>query len=117
MKWIWMIGVLGLGLLLAVSMVYAGNGGGNDRWASPQKTGVNAGARSGVNFVDMNGDGICDHFQGSSRRRGLGRGSGKGLGQMKAGSRGRNYVDENGDGVCDNAGTGINSKNGVKEAP
>ncbi len=44
------------------------------------------------NFVDADGDGICDN-EGA----GLGNGSGNGLK--------RNFVDADGDGVCDNFGT------------
>jgi len=43
-------------------------------------------------FVDENGDGICDNYDGGQRR---------GLGQ---GTR-ANFVDADGDGVCDNMGT------------
>ena len=41
----------------------------------------------GRNFVDANGDGVCDNY-----------GTGTGRGQY--------FVDANGDGVCDNYGTG-----------
>ena len=41
----------------------------------------------GHNFVDANGDGVCDNY-----------GTGTGRGQY--------FVDANGDGVCDNYGTG-----------
>ena len=54
----------------------------------------NAGSKVGLgaklNFVDADGDGVCDNA-----------GSGLGLGQKK------NFVDANGDGVCDNAGNPI----------
>ena len=43
------------------------------------------GTCSGTNFVDANGDGVCDNA-----------GTGTGV----------NFVDANGDGVCDNVGTG-----------
>jgi len=43
-------------------------------------------------FVDEDGDGICDNYDGGQRR---------GLGQ---GTR-TNFVDNDGDGICDNQGT------------
>ena len=43
----------------------------------------------GRNFVDANGDGVCDNY-----------GTGTGCG------RGQYFVDADGDGVCDNYGTG-----------
>ena len=46
-----------------------------------------AGHGHGRNFVDANGDGLCDNY-----------GTGTGRGQY--------FVDANGDGVCDNYGTG-----------
>jgi hypothetical protein len=48
---------------------------------------------NGVNFVDDNGDGICDNCGSGSR------------GAMN-GNQGANFVDEDGDGICDNCGTG-----------
>lgn len=47
----------------------------------------------GANFVDADGDGVCDNC-----------GSGY-YGRMN-GNRGANFVDADGDGVCDNCGTG-----------
>ena len=47
--------------------------------------GTGTGTCSGTNFVDTNGDGVCDNA-----------GTGTGV----------NFVDANGDGVCDNVGTG-----------
>lgn len=43
-------------------------------------------AAGGRNYVDANGDGVCDYY-------GTGRGA--------------YYVDADGDGVCDNYGTGL----------
>ena len=48
-----------------------------------------AGTGAGQNFVDADGDGICDNY-------GTGAGRGNGAG----------FVDADGDGVCDNYGTG-----------
>lgn len=54
-------------------------------------------AKHGANFVDENGNGLCDRYE-----------QGTPMGQhgdhMKG--HGANFIDENGDGICDNAGTG-----------
>ena len=51
----------------------------------------------GMNFIDENGNGICDRFeQGQGMRQGN-RGQGK---------RGQGFIDENGDGICDHRGAG-----------
>ncbi|RMF70161.1 MAG: hypothetical protein D6743_00720, partial [Calditrichaeota bacterium] len=50
----------------------------------------------GMNFVDEDGNGICDRFE---QGRG-GRHSGPGMRQ------GRHFVDEDGDGMCDYRGAG-----------
>lgn len=51
---------------------------------------ISAGPRNGRNFVDADGDGICDNY-GSN-------GNGYGNGYCN----GNGYVDADGDGVCDN---------------
>ena len=60
------------------------------------------GAKCGMNYVDKNGDGICDN----AGSRGAGKGQGyRGQGKNGAGrgaQRGPNFVDADGDGVCDN---------------
>jgi len=43
-----------------------------------------------TNFIDENGDGICDNWQAGGQSLGLGKGNRE------------NFVDEDGDGVCDN---------------
>lgn len=45
-----------------------------------------------LNFIDENGNGICDRFEQMQR---IGPG---------ANGRGRNFVDEDGDGICDHRG-------------
>jgi len=45
----------------------------------------------GCQFIDENGDGICDYY---------------GTGGCYGVNQGHYYVDENGDGICDNYGTG-----------
>lgn len=85
--------------LTAGGVMAAGNGFG-------QGAGQGAGARSGaateqsVQWVDNNGDGICDN-------QGTGMGAGNG--------QGGNYADSDGDGICDNQGTGMGAGNGQGE--
>jgi len=59
----------------------------------------------GMQFIDEDGNGICDRFE---QGQAMGpRGHGKGMGKSHRGMRqGRNFIDENGDGVCDNRGSG-----------
>ena len=59
--------------------------------------GAGLGRGNGTNFIDENGDGICDLYQGGGQ--GIGRQSGN---RIKSGLR--NFVDADGDGVCDNTG-------------
>ncbi len=61
----------------------------------------------GGNFVDADGDGICDNFK---------EGQGMGLGKGQKNGKGVNFVDEDGDGVCDHYkdGQGKNGK-GLKQ--
>lgn len=80
---------------------------------------------SGQNFIDEDGDGLCDNWAGGgSGRCGNGQGfideDGDGLcdncGTQCVG--GRNFIDQDGDGVCDNwasrpmDGTGLGSGRG-----
>jgi hypothetical protein len=71
--------VLILGVALFVVLV-AVNASAQNRPAAPQKA---TQATVGANFVDANGDGICDNFQagaGLGRGQGMGRGHGYGRG-------------------------------------
>ncbi|MHB9028005.1 MAG: hypothetical protein ACYC9O_04510 [Candidatus Latescibacterota bacterium] len=74
----------------------------------------------GPNFVDEDGDGVCDNMG-----KGLNRGKGKGFidadgdgvcdnstGAGKGKGKGRGFVDADGDGKCDNMGTGRGLKRG-----
>ncbi len=77
------------------------------------------------NFVDENGDGICDHYQ-SGTCPGYGKGftdeNGDGIcdhyqsGTCPGYKNGKGFVDENGDGICDKAqsgcGGGCGNRNG-----
>ncbi len=68
-------------------------------------------------FVDNNGDGVCDNYDGKRAGKGLGpghgkgqgRGHGKGLGRRSNG-KGRggngNFTDTNNNGTCDNLDNG-----------
>ncbi|MBM6829356.1 hypothetical protein H9X85_06845 [Anaerotignum lactatifermentans] len=94
-----------MGLVLAGALVLTL--GATSVLASPFGHGIMAQRRDGsclVNgtgwcqYVDENGDGVCDNC------------AGKGL---CTGNGWCQYVDENGDGVCDNcAGTGLRTGNG-----
>jgi hypothetical protein len=54
-------------------------------------------ANHGANFVDENGNGICDRFE---------QGRPAGSADHRMGGHGQNFIDENGDGICDHAGAG-----------
>ena len=56
----------------------------------------------GPNFIDEDGDGICD-LMGTGQS---GQGQGYGPWGLQAGTCGGNFIDEDGDGVCDLAGMG-----------
>ena len=51
-----------------------------------------------ANFVDANGDGVCDSFADADND---GVCDGRGLRQGNQGHRGANFTDADGDGVCD----------------
>lgn len=51
---------------------------------------------NGKNYVDADGDGVCDNY--GSNRNGCGKRSGYG----KRSGCGKGYIDADGDGVCDN---------------
>jgi hypothetical protein len=80
-----------------------------------QKQDTTQTVRSG--FVDNNGDGVCDNYDGKRAGKGLGpghgnghgRGHGKGLGRRGNG-QGRggngNFTDTNNNGTCDNLENG-----------
>lgn len=76
-----LLAILLLGASLAMAYDVPGEG---DPVVSP-------GLYQGPNFIDENGDGVCDLM---------------GSGAFGNGQAGANFIDENGDGVCDLAGTG-----------
>ncbi|MFO8001849.1 MAG: hypothetical protein R6U46_11435 [Marinilabilia sp.] len=111
-----------LGLALITGMAFAtvpvqaqdNDNAGQEKQENTQKP------RTG--FVDKDGDGVCDNYDGNrpgkglgpgngngkgrANGKGLGRGQGQGAGQGRGG--GGNFVDSNDNGVCDNLedGTG-----------
>jgi hypothetical protein len=95
MKRIVTITVLSICFLAMGSWSYAQGGKGYGRGCGK----CAAGTAQGANFVDADGDGICDN---AGTRQGRGRGSGKGL---RGSDQGANFVDADGDRICDNAGT------------
>ena len=56
-----------------------------------------AGMGRGANFVDADGDGVCDNY--AEGGRGMGRGA--------------NFADADGDGVCDNYAAGARPQDGT----
>jgi hypothetical protein len=65
--------------------------------------GCGKGAGQGMNYVDKNGDGICDNA-GLHNEKGQGKGC-RYLAKNNAGKgfrKGSGYVDKDGNGVCDN---------------
>ena len=67
--------ILGLGALLVLAMA------GTAQAQAPTAPAKPAGTAVGPDFIDANGDGICDNFQ--SGNRGNGQGQGKRYGQGK----------------------------------
>jgi hypothetical protein len=114
------------GFAFAVNNVNAQTNSDND-----QKTKTTENVRSG--FVDNNGDGVCDNYDGKRAGKGLGpgNGNGQGCGQGKgSGHRGNgqgrggngNFTDANNNGTCDNQENGTGplrdgSGNGRGNAP
>jgi len=118
MKSIFKVAVLSLCLLTAVSFAYAGNGKGVKDGSGPKNTA----AQRGPDYVDQNGDGICDNIGSRIGRRGRGagkqaeckglrRGLRDGKGPINRASVAKpNYVDADGDGICDNFQTKCRGK-------
>lgn len=91
--------ILGLGALLVTAAVASAQ---SRPAAAPKATGQ---ATVGANFVDANGDGICDNFQ-SGARGANGQGQGKGYGRGKGNGTHVGPQDGTGFGVQAGAGTG-----------
>lgn len=93
-----------LGAIIAVSVgttsAFAAGSGARRNFIDTDGDGVcdNYGDRpskGSKNFVDEDGDGICDNFAS-------GQGKGNGYRNGAQGECGKNFVDEDGDGICDN---------------
>ena len=57
-----------------------------------------------INFVDTNGDGICDNHE-TNCSIGFVDENGDGICDHRTSQKCSNFVDSNGDGICDNHGT------------
>lgn len=103
MKSFFKIFIISLCIVLGVSFAYAGSG----KNFAKNTDAANTTVIKGPNFVDENGDGICDNQgkkgkgggKGKHNRRGARDGSGPKNGSN---NRGPNFADKNGDGICDN---------------
>jgi hypothetical protein len=92
--------ILGLGTLFLTATVASAQ---NPPTPVPQ----NAGTTVGANFVDANGDGICDNFQAGKRGpNGKGQGMGKGHGRGQGNGSHMGPQDGTGFGARAGAGTG-----------
>ena len=61
---------------------------------------------SGSGYIDANGDGVCDHYDGVRQGKGKGPGNGQGMGSANGKGLGK------GKGKSDGSGTGRKSGNG-----
>ena len=103
MKSLFNIFVISICIVLGVSFAYAGQG----KAFAKNNDAVKSTVVKGPNFVDKDGNGICDNNgkkgkgggKGKRFRRGARDGSGPKNGSN---NRGPNFVDKNGDGICDN---------------
>jgi hypothetical protein len=91
--------ILGLGALLVTATMAAAQG---KPAAAPKANGQ---ATVGANFVDANGDGICDNFQNGTRGAN-GQGQGKGYGRGKGNGTHVGPQDGTGFGAAAGAGSG-----------
>jgi hypothetical protein len=96
--------ILGLGALLVTAIVAVTQG---KPAAAPKATGQ---ATVGANFVDADGDGICDNFQNGARGAN-GQGQGKGYGRGKG--NGTHVGPQDGTGFGAQAAAGKGTGSGV----
>ena len=102
--------ILSIGLLTVLAVATAASA----QTQLPQTPQKRAGSAIGPNFVDLDGDGICDNYQTGSRadqaqgaRRGGGYGPGDGTGNQHVGPKdGTGYGPGagSGAGICDGTG-------------
>ncbi len=99
--------ILGLGALLVTAAMASA------QTAPPQRQQAQVKASVGPNFIDANGDGICDNFQtgargvnGQAKGKGYGRGKGDGthVGPKDGTGFGARAGAGTGTGVCDGTG-------------
>lgn len=105
-------------LVLVAGLAFAANTSAeaqNNKDDQKQKTQTTQTERPG--FVDNNGDGICDNYNGNRPGKGLGPGNGNGQGRGQGKGLGRrgngqgqggngNFVDTDNNGTCDNLENG-----------
>jgi hypothetical protein len=93
--------ILGLGALVATATIVAAQG---KPVTTPKATGQ---AAVCANFIDANGDGVCDNFQNGTRgANGQGQGQGKGYGRGKGNGTHVGPQDGRGFGAPAGAGAG-----------
>lgn len=95
--------VISLCIVLGVSFAYAGAG----KAFAKNNDSTKSAKVKGLNFVDKDGDGICDNrgekCKGNCKAKRHRRGARDGSGPKNVSNkRGPNFVDNNGDGICDN---------------
>jgi hypothetical protein len=97
------LGLAVLMVLMLASFASAQTPEATDTTASPTVVGCPNG-----NFIDEDGDGVCDNRNADGTGQQYGRGAGNGMMEQE-----RSYVDADGDGVCDHAadGTGAMGNN------
>jgi hypothetical protein len=95
--------VIALGFVLAVSIA-----------ASAQSTPTPQAPKTGAAFVDANGDGICDNYQGGTPGAGKGYGQGRGRGQHLGPRDGSGFGAGSGAGTGTGTGTGTCDGTGPK---
>ncbi|MBW1643764.1 MAG: hypothetical protein JRJ76_13070 [Deltaproteobacteria bacterium] len=103
MKNLFNIFVISLCIVLGVSFAYAVEG----KTFAKNNDSTKSTAVKGPNFVDKDGDEICDNIGGKGKGGGKGkryrRGARDGSGPNNSSNkRGPNFVDKNSDGICDN---------------
>ena len=96
--------MLALVLVLGVTVMAMAAGPGPNAIDGAQAGMAGQGAAIHGDFVDVDGDEVCDNYatrepaeDGTGNRWGGGQGQQAGMG-----TQGSSFVDENGDGVCDN---------------
>ncbi len=96
------VAALSLCMVCSVTFAYAGT----DKEIAKNDDAAKSAAINGPNFVDKDGDGICDNYYGKGKGGGRGKrfrtGARDGSGPKNGSNqRGPNFVDKNGDGFCD----------------